>query len=172
MDFENPSVRNGIIAGIGASAITLLLYLVNERMVFSLSGWLTTILFIILMVRSVKEVKSGLEFMSFADALKPGFLTYVIGNLVYVIFYYVLLNFIDPGLVELQREIAVEAMEKLGSFLGEDTLETAMDEIEKRDFRFGLGTAALTYGWGLIFPGFIAAAIIAAVLKDRNPATA
>ncbi|MDH3652535.1 MAG: DUF4199 domain-containing protein [Saprospiraceae bacterium] len=169
LDFDNPAIRNGVLAGIGASVIGLLLYLVNARMVFSLAGWITTALFIVLMVKSVRDHRSGIEYLSFSEAIKPAFITYVVGNLIYIIFYFVLLNFIDPGLLDIQKEIAMEAMEKFGSLMGEDTFEAAMEEVENRDWGFGIGTALWTYAWGLIFPGFIICLIIAAVMKDRKP---
>ncbi len=169
LDFENPAIRNGIIAGIGAAAISLLFYIVNARMVFSLASWVTTALFIVMMVRSVRSHRHSVEYLSFSEALKPAFVTYVLGNLLYIIFYFVLLNFIDPSLLDMQKEIAMEAMEKFSGIMGEDNFEIAMEELENRDWSYGIGTAAWTFAWGLIFPGFIICLIIAAVMKDRKP---
>ncbi len=169
MDLENPAIKNGVFAGMIASGIVLLFYLLNARMVFTWASWVTTIIFIYFMVLSVKAEKSNLEHMSFNDALKPAFLTYVVGNLLYIVFYFVLLNFIAPELVDMQREIAMEAMEKLGGLMGEDAMEEAMDQIEARSFAFNLKTAAWSFAWGLIFPGFIISAVMALIMKDRNP---
>jgi len=104
-------------------------------------------------------------------ALKPAFLTYLIGNLIYVLFYYVLFNFIDPGLEEVQKELTMDAMEKIGGLLGEDGMEAAIEQIENQDFSFGLGKALWTFAFSLIFPGFVSAAIIAAIMKDPKPVT-
>lgn len=171
-DLENPAVKNGIIAGLASAAIILLFYLVSPRMVFTISAWITTILFIVFMVQSVKSEKSASEFTPFGEALKPAFLTYVIANLIYVIFYYVLFNFIAPELTGMQKEIAMEAMEKLGNLVGEDAMETAIDQLQTQDFTFTIKSAAWTFAWGLIFPGFIIAAIIALVMKDPTPTDA
>lgn len=167
---ENPAVKNGILAGIGAAVYVLLLYLINARMVFGPASFITTVIFIVLMVRSVKAEKEVLEYTSFSDALKPAFLTYVIANLIYVIFYYVLVNFIATELLVIQKEMALEMLEKMSGFLGEEAVEKAVEEMEARS-GFGIGTAIWTFAWSLIFPGFLIAAIIAAVMKDRQPMT-
>lgn len=169
LSLENPAVKNGVIAGLATAALVLLCYLINPRWIFSLASILTTILFIVFMVKSVKEEKQLAEFMSFNDALKPGFVTYVVANLIYIIFYYVLLNFIAPELVTMQKEIAIETLEKMSGLLGEEGIEAALEQMEARNFDFTLSTAALTFAWGLIFPGFVAALIIAVVMKDKKP---
>ncbi|NND34565.1 MAG: DUF4199 domain-containing protein [Saprospiraceae bacterium] len=169
LSLENPAVKNGIIAGLATAGLILFFYLFNPRWVFSVASILTTILFIVFMVRSVKEEKSGLEFMAFNDALKPAFVTYVVANLIYIIFYYVLLNFIAPELVEMQREIAIETIEKMSGLIGEEGTEAALDQMDQQSFEFSLKSAALAFAWGLIFPGFIVSLIIAAIMKDKKP---
>ena len=166
---ENPAIKNGILAGIASAVFVLLLYLVNPRWIFGFPSYITTIIIIILMVQSVKAEKKTLEYTAFSDALKPAFLTFVIANLIYIIFYYVLVNFIAPELMDIQKEITMEMIEKMSGFLGEEGTETAIEQMEARNFDFGLKTAAWTFAFGLIFPGFIIATIIAAVMKDRKP---
>jgi hypothetical protein len=167
--FENPAVKNGILAGIGAAVYILLLYLINAKLVFGAASFVTTAIFIFLMVKSVKAEKAALEYTSFSDALKPAFLTYVIANLIYIIFYYVLVNFIAPELLVMQKEMAVAMLEKMSGFMGEEATEAALDQMESKNFDFGIKTAMWTFAWGLIFPGFLVAAIIAAVMKDSRP---
>ena len=172
LDFENPAIKNGVIAGIGAAAISLFLYIISARMIFSFASLLTTALFIVMMVRSVREHRSSVDFLSFSEALKPAFVTYVCGNLLYTIFYFVLLNYIDPGLLEMQKEIAMESIERFSGVMGEENFEIALEELENRDWGFGLGTAVWSFAWGLIFPGFLICLVIAAIMKDRKPVDA
>ena len=79
------------------------------------------------------------------------------------------MNYIDPGLLDLQREISIDAIEKLSGLLGEEGTEAALDALENQDWSFGVGKALQTYFMGLIIPGFIIALIISAVMKDRKP---
>jgi len=165
---ENPAIKNGIIAGISSVVLILLMYLINAKMVFNLASIVATVLFIVFMIRSVKAEKEVMDTFAFSDALKPGFLTFVVANLIYMIFYYVLLNFIAPELITMQKEIALEMLEKMSGFLGEEATEAAIDEFQARDFEFGLTTAIWSFAWGLIFPGFIIASIIALVFKESK----
>ena len=166
---ENPAIKNGILAGIAAAVYVLLLYLINLRWIFGLPSYLTTVLFIFMMVQSVKAEKKVLDYTSFSDALKPAFLTFVVANFIYIIFYYILVNFIAPELLDLQKQISMEMIEKMSGFIGEEGTEAAIEQMEGRDFDFGIKTASWTFAFGLIFPGFIIAAIIAAIMKDRRP---
>lgn len=56
------------------------------------------------MVKGWKNVGSPEDFRS---SLKTMFFVYVVANIVYYIFFYVLLNFIDPGLIDIQRELMI-----------------------------------------------------------------
>ncbi len=165
---ENPSIRNGILAGMISAGILFMLYLIKASWVFSPISFITTVVFIFLMVQSVKAEKSVREFTSFSDALKPAFLTYVVGHFLYIIAYFVLLNFVAPDLADMQREIAEKAIEKMGGLMGEEAMEAAIERLETESFDFTFGKALMSFGWGLIFPGFIIAAIIAAVMKDKR----
>ncbi len=168
MDLERPAVRNGVIAGLGTSCLALVLYLISALSFFAFAGILTTILVIIFMVRAVREERVDLDYLSFNGALNSAFVVYLIATLLYSIFYFVLFNFIDPTLIDIQKEILAEIFVGLGRFFGEDFVEQTMDALDARDQSYGLGTAIWLFVQQLI-PGFIIAAIIAAVMKDRKP---
>ena len=171
MDFENPAVRNGVIGGLTAVVASLLFYIADTKMFLSFSGFLVWIIYIFFVSKATREDKRTSDHFEFKDALKTGFLTYVIASLFYIVFYYVLSNFVDPGLIEMQREIAIEAIEKMSGMLGEEGTEAALANIENQDMTFGIKTALITFAGGLLFPGIIIALIVAAVLKDPKPTT-
>ncbi len=166
---ENPAVRNGIIAGILSAVVTLVCYLVNARWVFSISGWVSTLVFIAFMIQSVRAHRQTVDLLTFSEALKPAFLTYAVANLVYVVFYYLLFNFIASDLITLQKERAIEMIEKMSGFLGEAGSEKAIEALEEKGFGYGIGTALWTYAWGLILPGFPIAAVMALIMRQSTP---
>jgi len=170
MDFESPAIRNGVIGGLTAVVVSLLFYVVDTRTFLSFSGFLVWIIYIVFVVKATREQKRLVDHFDFKEALKTGFLAYVIASLFYVVFYYVLSNFVDPGLVEIQREIAVSAIEKMSSIMGEEGTEAALEGIESQDMTFTLKSALLTFAGGLIFPGIIFALIVASIYKDPKPA--
>ena len=171
MDLNGPTLKNAVTAGFLAVIVALLFYLFNTRSLFNVSGWIVFVLYIVYMVRSVRQEKSLMEWMSFGSAFKASFITYVVASLMYMIFYFVLLNFIDPDLQEMQKDIAIEAIEKMSGLIGEEGTEAALDKIEEDNLN-SPGRSLTSWAWGLIFPGAIISAIIGLVMKDKNPATA
>lgn len=167
---ENNGLKYGILAGLGAIAVSLGFYLVEEKMIFSVAGYVGWAIYLYCMYKATVDERAEMGgFMTFKEALKPAFLTFVVASFIYFVFYYVLFNFIDPNLAELQKEIAMESMQGMGGLMGEETLENMMEEMEKQDFQVGIGTVSLSYAISLIFPGFIFALIIALIAKKEQP---
>ena len=115
--------------------ITILKF-VAPKLIFT--GTITTVLGfaipIICMVMAGREIKQEQEgFMSYGEALKNTFLVYVIGSLIYSLYQYVLVNFIDPSLLEVQKEAVIEAGNWVSSFFGsnEEMMEEFQDQLEE-----------------------------------------
>ena len=169
---NNPGFKRGLFFGGSAIALFLLAYLVNKRMIFSpgFGPLVTFVLPIVFMVFAAKDLRSDQEgFMSFGESLSVTFLTYVVGSFLYSMFNYVMTNIVDPSLLEIAREVALEAMDKLSGFFDEDQVDMMKEAVEEGTENSGSIMSALL-GWAitLIFPGFIMALIISAIMK-RNP---
>lgn len=166
---ENPGVKWGVFGGIGVVLFTLILYLTGPTNLFGGIAYLGMAIYIFAMVKAAGEEKAALGgYMTWGQALKPTFLTYAVASLIYILFFYVLNNFIDPGLEDMQRQAAVEMMENMSGLLGEEGMEAAMEELDKQDFSFSISKAGFGWAFGLIF-GFILAAIISAITKKNPP---
>jgi len=101
---------------------------------------------------------------SFREALKPAFGTYVVAGIVYVLFNYVLYNFVDTHLVEIQREVMVEQSKVLAEKLGREELMEQLEKISVEDLRVTIRNSAVGFMWSLI-GGFFLSAIIALFIK-------
>jgi uncharacterized integral membrane protein len=166
---DKPSVKHGVYLGIGVIILTLLFYFISARFMLSWGNWVGYILTIALMVMAVKEQREIDEgFISLGTAFKTSWITYVIGTAIAGVFSYILIKFIDTSLLDVMKEIQMEALEKMSGFLGEDGLEKAQEAIEEQD-PFG----PVSYGFGMlftfIFPGALFAIIIAAIMKNNRP---
>lgn len=169
---DNPAIKNGLFLGFGIILLYLVLYFISPDALINFSSWAAFILYIYFMYRSAVEERAlNGNVLSFGDALKASFLTYVIGALIAVLFSYVLYNFIDPGLVDIAQEKVAEAMEKMSGLLGEEAqeeMEAALEESMDK-MNYSLPTLLQGYVFSLIF-GFIIALIIAAITKrNDNP---
>lgn len=170
---KNHGVRFGVYYGLFSILFTLVLYLVNPSLMFdmkigTISSILIAAIFMYLAGKAEKADNAG--FLSFGEALKPTFLTYVIGSALGVLFMYILMNFIDPSLLDLQKEVAMQMVENMGKMLkaNEESMEQMREQAEASQQGFGIGTAIYTWMVSLILPGIIIALIISAIIK-KNP---
>lgn len=162
---ENSAIKNGVILGLLTVVLNLVVYFIDPRML--MSTWIGVGFFalaIYFVYRSGKETREEMGgYMSWGEALKPTFLTYVIYSSIAAAFTYVLYNFIDPSLIELQKEISIEAIEAMEGFIGEERMEMAIEEIENQDFSMSIDFAFSLVG------GFVISAIVSAIVKKERP---
>ena len=166
---ENPAVKWGVYLAIASIALLLIFYLVDPALIFSANTYVSIVVTIVMLVMACRESKmnSG-GFASFGQMFQTAFLTWVIGSVIGVIFQYVLMNFIDPGLIELQKEISMEAIEKMSGLLGEEGMEAAIESIEESN---PVSAGKMAIGMVIMMiPGAIVAAIIGAIMQKKNPA--
>ena len=109
--------------------------------------------------------------LSFGNAFKTSFIVWLIASLLSILFMYVLINFIDTSLLDVILQTQKDAMNQMSGLLGEEATAAAMAEIESQGASFGVGTVALGWIMGLVFPGAIIALIIAAIVKRDGSAS-
>ena len=158
------SIRYGILVGISVILYMLVFYFYDEKvMVGPNVFWSTTLLFIVGMFFAAREERKVREFMTFREILPVAFVTYLIANLFFYDFLYILFNFVDPALPELQRQVSIEAVQNSGF---SEYVEEAIEEIEKIPAEFTLGQAIFDYVRSAIF-GFLLSLGIAGVTRNK-----
>lgn len=167
---EHPSVKNGVFGAAIVIIIYLIMWFVSPKAFLSYGSWLGFAIIIFFMYRAGKEVRDMNQgFIEFGEIFKYLFITFVVLTLITSIFNYILLNFIDPGLIEIQKEIALEAMEKVANALGnEEMLDEMNDQLDEQSFDLTPWKALQGWIFGLIF-GAIIAAIQGAIMKKKDP---
>lgn len=170
----NHGVQNGLFAGLVGVVLYLLYWFINPDLLFNMTLGLIVGLgvYAYFMWRAgsaTKEDNSG--YLTFKQALKPTFLTFVVGSLIAVIFTYVLYNFIDPTLNDMLQEKSIEMAEKAAKMFGADdeALEQIREQVEAKGVSMSIGQIIQQYLVGLIFPGFILALIVSAIVKKNPP---
>ena len=147
------SVKYGFLAGVGAVAYILLFYFFSPRlMLSSVVLWSSLAIYLVAMWMAARRaLEVGSELTPFREALKAAFTVFVVANLLYYCFYYLLFTVIDPGLIDLQRELLAERLEWIGN-----------PQFQPKDLQVTLGNTFLSYCWSLI-GGFLLAALTAAL---------
>lgn len=166
---DNPSIKYGVYVGVGASVLYLLLYFISAEL---LMGWqiglVVGIATIYFMVQAVNEYRDEHEegLISFKDAFKAAWLTYIIVTVIQMFTTYVIYNILDPNLIDMVLEKSIEAIESMSGILGEEGVEKAVEAIEDTN-PFSLSKIIQSTLMSFVM-GAIIAAIIAAV-KKKNP---
>ncbi len=96
---------NGIIAGIAVVGYVLLFYYMDRSSAFSpavrFSSLLVCAFFMFLTIKDVKEP-------DFKVLLRGAFAVFLIANVFYYVYDFVLFNHIDPLLVDMEKDMAIE----------------------------------------------------------------
>ena len=171
---RNHAVKYGIYYGGISVAISLLLWLLSPETLFNMGiglaiGFGVPIIFMYLSIHATKAEQEG--FISFGESLKASFLTYMIGSLMGVLFTFVLMNYLDPSLLEMQKEVAIKVAEDMSSMFGapEEAMEEMREQMESQNLdTMTFGQSMLGWLGGLIFPGLILALIMSGILKKNN----
>jgi hypothetical protein len=183
---NNPAVKYGVYYGAVLILLSIISWLLipsihypttmKEAGFGSLLSFVLVIAFLYLSLKETRHLQEG--FLSFGEGLKSSFITYMIGTLIGTIFSYLLLNYIAPDLLTLQKESSIAIANDMTSWMGdlsgipEEELESLNDnmeaELELQDFgEFGFGTAILTWLSSLI-GGLILSLIMSAIMKKND----
>ncbi len=166
---QNTGIKWGVIGAIATLIISLLTYLIGPKFYLQAGSWVGLLVLISLLVMAGKEERAKMGgFITFQEALKPIFMTYIIVAVASTIMQIIMYKLVDPGLAELTKEMSMEGLQKMKGILGEEGYEAAMEEMEKQDF----GGSIRQYVVGLatnILIGFGISALVAMFIKRKNP---
>lgn len=132
MDFQTPWIKYGVIYGI----ISICLFLFSAY-VSPLGIWtqlmLGIVIMIVLMVLSAREEKASKEgILNYGEALKNTFLTGMLGFAISGLTTMIMVHLIDPSLIEVLHEQALNSVESMLTFFGapDDAISEAMEKAE------------------------------------------
>ncbi len=98
-------IKNGIIAGVAAIGYVLLFYYIKKDLIFSATYTFSSlVIYLIFMYQAVKTL--GKE--DFKTVLRTAFGVFVLANVIYYAFDYVLFNIIDKSLADIQKGIMIQ----------------------------------------------------------------
>ena len=167
---NNISIRNGLFSGLVIVVLGSIMHAISPRFFLNFYGLFGYVVFIFFMIRSVLQVrKSDGGVLSFASAFIAAFIPMTIGVLFSSMFTYVVHNWINPDIIILIKEIAIDSatmvMEKMSEMFDADIdLDEAISEMEKVDYSFGFGSLLLAWITTTIM-GCVPALVIAAITK-------
>lgn len=161
----NRDVLYGVAAGVSTILFSSAMYSIDKELfIGSMAFWVNTIILILFAGLAMMHSRSGLEELAgFKDLLKVGFIVYMIGNLIYYIFYFIMMTEVDPGLVEIQKAQAIEFFIRRAG--GDETAEI-VKYAQNKDYSWTFANTLFAYARGIIF-GFVVSAILSLMLKEK-----
>ncbi len=161
---KNYAVKIGLLTGLGTILFLLLIYWIDKKLALNPNIiWFTTLFYLIGMYKAAAvERKKANEYLGFRPALRVAFLVFIIANAIYHFYNYLLFNFLDPKMLDVQ----------IALILGEGGLDNLMNEEQRATFLkdimiYDFKNMTFAYFSSLI-GGFILAVIIALIVK-REP---
>ncbi len=163
---KDNSKKYGLVAGVAVAGYMLLFYLFDKELMLNLFvQWFSLLIYLYFMYRSGTEVPNTHEDSQnhFKTILRAVFVTFLITNAIYYLFYYLINNF-DPQLADIQQEISRKLYMRLAP---DGQKEAMMEQIEAADYSVRAGDILFGFAKGAI-GGFVLSFIIAKYLERRK----
>jgi hypothetical protein len=168
---RNPGIKWGLIAGVVAILVNIIVWKVSHEAFFNfILGMILLVVFVIFSIFAGLEQKRALGgFIDFKQALKPVFLTFVIGGLMAVLCTYVFYNFVDPAIPDMAKQHELIRVEKglQWAKMPEDDIQKQLDDIRKQDYHMPATGIILTY-FSLLIRYFVIAAIVSICIRKKR----
>jgi hypothetical protein len=164
-------VKNGIYMGIASILVSSVLYWVNPQGLITTSAWIGFVFTIYFMVKAIKDTKKDNNgYLPLISAFKTAWLCYILGTVISTVFMYILINYIDPSLLEIVRKTQIEALTLVGPSLNMTPAQVEEKiALIKETNPFGLMEVARSLPVSFLLPGAVFSIIIAAILRKNLP---
>ena len=135
------AMQQGWLAGGVAILFFAVIYMVDKVLFLNpVLWWASTVIYFFFMYRAVQPA----EDLTFRDNIRDPFLTFVLANGLFYLFYYLMLSFIDPVLQDIQWEMLQESGQLPDGATQEKAAPSFMGILLQyaRSLIFGFGFAA------------------------------
>lgn len=163
---DNFAVKFGLLAGLGTIIFLFLFYWIDKKLTLSPEIiWSTMFLYLLGMYMApIEERKLNEGYLDFKTALRASFIVWIVANAIYHSFNYVLYNFLDTEMLNIQKQHVRDNATNLEGYMGEENYEFFLANIDNMNYNFS--TVLMAYLTSL-FWGFIIAAIIARMVRRK-----
>lgn len=171
---KEAGLKFGILYGALGIVLIMVAYFVQPSFLFGMTinvitGMVLCLPFMYLAGLQERQKYEG--YLLFGDAIRPAFLCFLVGTAMMILFKFVLINIIDPNLIDLQIAEAKKTALYLTDAMNTPADEVAKlkEELEKNPPVSKLQDQFLYWLIGLIFPGIVWSLLIAMFTKKNPP---
>lgn len=132
MNLQQTWIKYGIIMALTTIAMTILFFYLVDTGLFMQSLFMYGAMILIMVLAGLEYRREHGNTMLYGEAFKVTFLTTIVGMVLSSIFSYVLLNFIDPDMMDVMVEKAIDSTESLMRSVGapEDQVDETLAKLE------------------------------------------
>lgn len=159
----NTNQKYGFLGGLCSIVLMLGLYfysnafLEKQLMVHYQANMVKYLIFGVFMYLAIHALQQKDQSVKpLKDLIKPAFVCFLLANLIYHAFYFVMLKWIDPELITASNEYIAEFMEKMNA----ERLPGKLNDAKSSSNAISLSSSLFAYAKEVIL-GFIIAAILA-----------
>ena len=163
------AAKNGVFMGIMLITCSYVLYITDRESFVQYKSWIVFLPFLILLFKTgtdARRLNGG--WINFKSAFKDIFLAAVIGITMCTSFEYILFNYIDPELKIILKEVSLEALSQMDSWINESTVDTLEENMDKEQL-YSPGYTFSNYVVRLLSPGALFSALISLIIKRPKP---
>ncbi len=162
------SIRYGLFAGGATVLYFVFFYFLNKNLLVQPAVvWATMIFYVVAMLAAARSVASS----DFRVTLKAAFVTFLVANVVYYNFYYVLFAVADPSLLVLQKNQAVEQAQQLSQQANTPQLQqqwqAAINDLEQNGNKLSYFQILQSMAQGAI-GGFLLSALLTFLVRLKR----
>ena len=168
-------IRLGLFGALAYVAILTVLYFIDRKLVLNpgIDLLVANILYWAVVYKAVTDFKMQNNFeMTLGEGLKAGFVAGLFLPLAYHVFMYLLFNFFDPSMIEVQLEVIRDTIITVGDMVGAedmpddlmDNMDDTLDEIGLSGYPFTSVVIGLSQSLMYIL---IISLIVSAIKKNR-----
>jgi len=168
MKISTLSINNGLFLGIILIIFTLILSYTNPSMFLTSKSMLLSMPFILILIKAGREFRrSNNEEASFGELFNITFFCGVIAVSICSVFEFTLFNYINPELIEVERTVNLDAIEKAKSMVGEKVYEIQKEILKEKNMH-SLDQSIITMILRFLTPAGLFSLIISLILRRTN----
>lgn len=162
------SVNNGLFLGVILIAFTVILSYSNPTMFLTSRSMFLSMPFILILIKAGREFRKGNnEQATFGQLFNITFFCGAIAVIICSVFEYLLFNFINTDLIEIERSVSLNAIEAAKGILGEATYELQKKILEESDMH-SLTQSFSTMALRFFTPAALFASVLSLILRRKN----
>lgn len=168
MKISNTSINNGLFLGLILIIFSVALSYANPTLFIQSKSFLLSVPFVLILIKAASEFRKESDgYARFGQLFNITFFCAAIAVVICTLFEFILFNYIQTDLIEVERSLSLEALEKTRDLLGEEYVTKNKKLIESAE----LHSIGQTFGYLLtrmVFPAGLFSSFVSLIFQRKR----